>query len=290
MGDDITIKAPLTLSAFEDDNDEKRPSLSSHIVSSDTFTHSLPHIPQPTKDQPKKPRLSIVNSKQMPANDSFNFHVPPISYKEELQSHTHEVVSDVYIDLSSCLSPKNIKKNKRRRKKHKSKNKSRRRTSSKANNTKFDFRHADKQILKKKKSKRSNRSKSRPPNRKRKQKSERRNSAQTVIPSKLWLSHSFDVRSQRTSITLKKREIDDWNGGRSKSFDPGMKTPIISSSKSAYGNVPVPSGFKHRKRAKSSNFKFAIQTNEFDEFLIECDGKSYFVNSPTLGNNNNQNF
>lgn len=72
---DITIKPPFEI---EDDDEQKRPSLSSHIVSSShTLTHSLP----------PKPRLSIVNSRQMPANDSFNMPLPPIPFKQELEDN-----------------------------------------------------------------------------------------------------------------------------------------------------------------------------------------------------------
>lgn len=71
--DDITIKPPLSALDNNEDYNHKHSSLSSH-----SFTHSYTH---------PKPRLSIVNSKQMPANDSFNIPLPPIPYKKELEDN-----------------------------------------------------------------------------------------------------------------------------------------------------------------------------------------------------------
>lgn len=217
------------------------------------------------------------------------------------------------IDSSSCISPKMVKRKNRRkgRKRKKSKKKSKRSSSQKPskNRSQFDFRNnANTKRKRKKKTKRSMSISSKPQNlqfiqpnnepiqKRKKKKKTRRSSAQTVIPSKLWLSRSFDAntKSHRTSITLKKRDNDINYDDLVEADILDIGNPPISCSKSqVYGNAPVPSGFKQRKRAKSSgfkgrNFKFAIQTNEFDEFLIEADEKLYFVDSPVLGNDAQQ--
>merc|ERR1712129_279679 len=150
------------------------------------------------------------------------------------------------------------------------------------------------------------RSHSRKKKRTMKQKSKRRNSAQTLIPSPFRLSRSFDTntKSVKTSIQLTDGYASD-NGNRSKSYDPNTKVirnkpPVLKpksnsfsgklQSEMQYENAPVPKGFKQRKRSQpnASAFKFAIQTEVFDEFLMENayvdnDEKIYFVNSPVLG-------
>ena len=81
--DDITIKAPLTISGHEEYHNHS--GNHKYLSSGDSFSHSLQHnhnnIPL------SKPRLSIVDTNQMPANDSFNIPLPPIPYKEELENN-----------------------------------------------------------------------------------------------------------------------------------------------------------------------------------------------------------
>ena len=213
------------------------------------------------------------------------------------------------------MKSKKHRHKKHRKRKSKTHAKSKRRRSSKkrkkASSKMFEFKEANERRTRSRSRKRkrnsnhghqrdkNKRSQSKPPSlrnrsrskkrKKKKKHTERRNSTQAVIPSILWLSRQNSVK---TIITLKDRQANEDNQGRSKSFDPNMKAPpscppmsTSSSFGSQYGNAPVPKGFKQRQRAKSSTFKFAIQTNVFDEYLIESDEKMYFLNSPVLGNN-----